>query len=64
MKKLGVHDGVSFLFLKLGWRGFLRLCDRAYEEPTMEFLSTYTRDDVAKVLTFQLKGEYHRLTYA
>ncbi|CAI9263737.1 unnamed protein product [Lactuca saligna] len=48
----------------MGWCGFLRLYDRTYEEPTMEFLSTYARDDVAKVLTFQLKGEYHRLTYA
>ncbi|CAI9286950.1 unnamed protein product [Lactuca saligna] len=63
MKKLGVHDGVYHLFIKLGWRGFLRLCDRTYEEPTMEFLSTYARDDDTKVLTFQLKGEHHRLTY-
>ena len=64
MKKLGVHDGVYHLFIKLGWRGFLRLCDRTYEEPTMEFLSTYARDDDTEVLTFQLKGEHHRLTYA
>ncbi|CAI9286872.1 unnamed protein product [Lactuca saligna] len=63
MKKLGVHDGVYHLFIKLGWRGFLRLCDRTYEEPTMEFLSTYARDDDTEVLTFQLKGEHHRLTY-
>lgn len=29
----------------------------------MKFLITYARDDATKVLTFHLKGEYHRLTY-
>lgn len=52
MGKLGVHYGVATLFCRIGRHNFLNLCDGTYEEPTMELLSTFVRDDAVGILTF------------
>lgn len=54
MRKLRAHVGVATLFHTISWLDFLNLCDRTYEEPTLEFLSTFAKDEEAKFLTFQL----------
>lgn len=63
MANLGVDDGLARLFQRMEWDKFLKLFDRTFKEPTLEFLSTFAKDNEAKILTFQLQGLSHRLTY-
>jgi hypothetical protein len=56
MNTLGDHIGLESMFCGMGWGDFPNLYDRTYEEPTLEFLSTFATDNESKVLTFQLQG--------
>ena len=54
MNKLGVYINVESMFRGMSWDDFLNLYDRTYEEPTLEFMSTFATDDESEILTFQL----------
>ncbi|CAI9268023.1 unnamed protein product [Lactuca saligna] len=63
MDQLGLDHHLQQLFFHIGWHQFLDLSARTYKQPTIEFLSTYARNDTARVLTFKLQGRQHRLKY-
>ncbi|KAL4581118.1 hypothetical protein LXL04_017327 [Taraxacum kok-saghyz] len=64
MTDLGLLDGLEALFSSIGWSGFLHLNARTYEVPTKEFLATFPRDDISRVLGFRLQGRPFCLNYA
>ncbi|CAI9275491.1 unnamed protein product [Lactuca saligna] len=63
MDQLSLDHHLRQLFFHIGWHQFLDLSARTYKQPTIEFLSTYARNDTARVLTFKLQGRQHRLKY-
>ncbi|KAL4584400.1 hypothetical protein LXL04_009000 [Taraxacum kok-saghyz] len=59
----GLLDGLEALFSNIGWSGFLNLNARTYEVPTKEFLATFSRDDNARLVKFQLQGRLRCFSY-
>ncbi|CAI9296799.1 unnamed protein product [Lactuca saligna] len=63
MINLGTDDCLQQLFFNISWHDFLALSAHTYNQPTLEFLSTYAWGDTEEVLTFKLQGRQHRLKY-
>lgn len=63
MERFRVDEGLTNLFERMDWTRFLNPSDRTFKEPTLEYLSTFVRDNITKILTFQLQRLHHRITY-